>query len=93
MSDHRLYILSSEEKYLCVGTEVIKEPGIDQAIEILKQAARTGAVPSSQVCRALVQVEKVKLAVSKSLEWLFTDPMEPSQGRSSSSGTCALYHG
>lgn len=65
---------SCEEKYLCVGTEVIKEPGIDQAIGTLKQAARTGAVPSSQVCRALVQVEKMKLAVSKSLEWLFSDP-------------------
>ena len=41
-----------------------QKPGTEQAVLTLKQAAKTGAVPAAQVCAALVQLEKEKLAVS-----------------------------
>lgn len=42
------------------------EAGIEKAVTILKQAASTGAVPAAAVCRAFVELEKKKLAVSAS---------------------------
>jgi len=44
------------------GIDVKQRPSTEQAVRLLKQAARTGAVPSAQVCGALVQLEKEKLA-------------------------------
>ena len=48
------------------GAAVKQKPSTEQAVLTLKQAAKTGAVPAAQVCGALVQLEKEKLAVSTS---------------------------
>lgn len=37
---------------------------VEKAVAVLKQAAATGTVPTAVVCKALVQLEKKKLAVS-----------------------------